>query len=177
MAIEPELFRAVFRRWPSGVTVLTCREAATGRVRGMTVSSLTGVSLEPPMVSVCVHTQARMSCLIREELCFGVHVLGAAMQELSDRCAGFLGEEAHWLDDVECKAVASGAPILQSDGAWMDCRLLQHMEAGDHTMFLGLIEAAAPGALEPLLWYDGSYRELAEACSPQWGRDLLETPS
>jgi len=158
MPISPDTFRDLMRRWASGITVLTCRHA--GEVHGMTASAFCSVSLEPPLALVCVGREHRTHAYIREAGVFGLHILDGSMRHLSDRCAGFLGEEGHRLNDLPHRVEATGAPILEGALGWLDCTLWQAHEAGDHTVFIGEIQAAGAREGEPLLWYNRGYRTL-----------------
>lgn len=162
MGVDAQTFREVLRHWASGVTVITCREPAReGGVHGMTASSFTSVSLEPPLVLVCVHRDAQSHQLILEQKAFAVHILGGERDErLSDRCAGFLGEEGHWLDDFPHHSEQTGAPVLSGALAWMDCALWQAYDGGDHTIFVGEVRAAGSAEGPPLLWFNRGYRRL-----------------
>jgi flavin reductase (DIM6/NTAB) family NADH-FMN oxidoreductase RutF len=158
--IDADTFREVLRRWASGITVITCRRE--GGVHGMTASAFCSVSLAPPLVLVCVAHQNRTHDYIRDEGAFGVHILSTEMEEISNRCAGFLGEEAHWLNDVPNHREVTGAPILDDALAWMDCSLWKAYEGGDHTIYVGEIQAAGAERGKPLLWYQRSYRTVTE---------------
>src|SRR5579862_2503239 len=124
-------------RWASGVTIVTCRGELGPH--GMTASSFTGVSLDPPLVLVCVERSTHTHRMIEQERAFGVHVLREDMQALSSRCAGFEGEERHWLADHPTRVEVTGAPILEEALAWMDCSLWRAYEGGDHTIYVGEI--------------------------------------
>lgn len=160
MPIDSHTFKEVLSRWASGITVVTC--GTPEGLHGMTASSFCGVSLDPPLILVCVDRRNRTHRLIREAGVFGVHILGSHMQEISDRCAGFLGEEGHQLRDVEYGTKVTGAPILEGTLAWMDCVLTQAHEAGDHTIYVGEIQAAGATEGTPLLWFERGYHRLAE---------------
>jgi flavin reductase (DIM6/NTAB) family NADH-FMN oxidoreductase RutF len=159
--IDPETFKEVLRRWTSGVTVVTCRRSGRG-VHGMTASSFTSVSLDPPLVLVCVDRRTRTHEYVLAEEAFGIHILGTEMEDVANRCAGFLGEAAHELDDLPSRVEVTGAPILNGTVAWMDCSLWRAYEGGDHTIFVGELRAAGPGDGRPLLWFDRDYRHLRE---------------
>jgi flavin reductase (DIM6/NTAB) family NADH-FMN oxidoreductase RutF len=128
----------------------------------MTASSFCSVSLEPPLVLVCVNRRTLTHALIPEQGSFAIHVLRDDLEDVSDRCAGFLGEEAHWLNDLPYRTERTGAPVLDGVLCWLDCSLWQAYDGGDHTIFVGEVQAAgkAPGA--PLLWFHRGYRLLAE---------------
>ena len=160
MAIDKETFRAVMSRWASGITVVTCRR--DGGVHGMTASAFCGVSLDPPLVLVCIDQRNRTHEYIREQGAFGVHLLNTEMEGISNRCAGFLGEDGHWLLDVPCHTEVTGAPILNESLAWMDCSLWQSYGGGDHTIYVGEIQGGGAAGGKPLLWFNRGYRTLSE---------------
>jgi len=158
--IDATTFKKILRRWTSGVTVVTCHRE--GGVHGMTASSFTSVSLEPPLVLVCVDRRTRMFEYLQGQTAFGIHILGTDMEEVSNRCAGFLGEEAHELDDLGYHVEVTGAPILNDTLAWMDCSLWGLYDGGDHAIFVGEIQAAGARDGSPLLWFNRDYRALSE---------------
>ncbi len=155
MSIPPDLFKTVLSRWASGVTVVTCRR--DGGIHGMTASSFSSVSMNPPLVLICVDRRNRTHGFIQEQRCFGIHILERKQEEVSNQCAGFRGEEGNQLLDATHRAEATGAPILDGALAWMDCRLWQEYDGGDHTIFVGEIVAAGAGEGDPLLWYARGY--------------------
>lgn len=161
MAVEPELFREVLRHWASGITVVTCR-GEDGGVHGMTASSFTSVSLDPPLILVCVKRGNRTHGYLEEQGTFGVHLLDERMERLCGRCAGFYGEEAHRLDDLPHRTEATGAPILDDALAWLDCAVWQAYEGGDHTIYVGEIRAGGAREGAPLLWYNRGFRRLSD---------------
>jgi flavin reductase (DIM6/NTAB) family NADH-FMN oxidoreductase RutF len=158
--IDNHTFKQVMRHWASGITVVTCRRP--GGIHGMTASSFCSLSLEPPLLLVCIDRRNRTHDYIREQGSFGVHLLGSDMTDLSDRCAGFLGEEGHWLQDVEFHTEVTGAPVLDRALAWMDCSVWQIHDGGDHSIYVGEIQAAGEAEGSPLLWFDRGYHRLAE---------------
>jgi flavin reductase (DIM6/NTAB) family NADH-FMN oxidoreductase RutF len=129
----------------------------------MTASAFTSVSLEPPLILVCVDRRTRTHGYLPEQGAFGVHILGVGMEEVSDRCAGFRGEAGHWLDDLPHRVERTGAPILDGTLAWMDCSVWRSYDGGDHTIFVGQVEAAGATDGQPLLWFERGYQVLREA--------------
>jgi flavin reductase (DIM6/NTAB) family NADH-FMN oxidoreductase RutF len=148
-------------RWSSGITVVTCRRPEG--VHGMTASSFTSLSLDPPLILVCVAKHAGTHGMIAEEGALGVHILGEGMEVLSDRCAGFHGIEGHWLNDVPSHAEHTGAPILDHSLAWLDCTVWNAYDGGDHTIYIGEIQAAGVQDGAPLLWFQRGYHLLAKS--------------
>lgn len=165
--IQAEQFKAIMTRWASGITIVTARSgpdllpSSPGLVHGMTASSFTSVSLDPPLVLVCVNRRHLTHRLIESQRCFGVNILAAGMHTVSDRCAGFLGEEAHWLDDLPWHPGVTGAPLLDDALAWMDCTLWSAYAGGDHTIFVGEIQGGGARGGDPLLWCNRRYAALA----------------
>jgi flavin reductase (DIM6/NTAB) family NADH-FMN oxidoreductase RutF len=128
----------------------------------MTANSFTSVSLNPPLVLICVDKKHLTNALILEGKPFAINVLHSEAAELSNRCAGFRGLDGHWLDDIETRIETTGAPILAEAFAWVDCTLWQAYEGGDHTIFVGEIQAGGTTGGEPLLWFARGYRRLSE---------------
>ncbi len=159
MAIDAEEFRGVMRRWASGVSIVTTRRGPG--IQGITVSSFCSLSLDPPLVVICIDHKARSHALLRSERRFAVNVLRADQRPLADRAAGRGGEAGNWLEGVPHAPAATGAPVLKDCLAWLDCALVAEHEGGDHTLFVGRIEAAGHSDGSPLLWFDSGYRGLA----------------
>jgi len=155
MAISADLFKSLMSRWASGVTVVTCRREAG--LHGMTASSFTSVSLDPPLVLICVDRRNRTHTLIEEQKAFGLHILRRDQEEISNQCAGFRGESGNQLPGAPFHTEVTGAPILDDTLAWMDCRLWQTYDGGDHSIFVGEIVAAGTQDGDPLLWYSRGY--------------------
>jgi flavin reductase (DIM6/NTAB) family NADH-FMN oxidoreductase RutF len=158
--IDGESFRTLMRRWASGVTVVACRHGAS--VHGMTASAFSSLSLDPPLCLVCVGRHHRTHQYLLDQDSFSIHFLDETMEELSERCAGTMGEEGHCLDDLPHQLGETGAPILDGVLGWMECRLWKTHEGGDHTIFVGRIEAAGARDGLPLLWFNRGYHRLKD---------------
>jgi len=159
VAVDPTTFREVLARWASGITVVTCRRP--DGIHGMTASSFCSVSLEPPLVLVCVDRRARTHEYLQEAGAFAIHLLDGRGEEISNRCAGFQGDDGQKLDGESWRVEVTGAPVLDGTLAWMDCSLWRAYDGGDHTIYVGEVQAADTGEGEPLLWYRRGYRRLA----------------
>lgn len=163
----PETMRLVRRQWASGVAVVTTAETDSERTRfrGATVSSFTVVSLEPPIVLVCLETGARTSELIPQTGRFAVSILSQSQTVYADRFAGLGPLPDASFTGVPHQIEATGSPVLTGSLAWFDCQVRDHLEAGDHVVILGDVVAAGLGVGgddEPLLNYDGAYHRLDE---------------
>ena len=160
MPVSEERFKEVFRRWASGITIVTTHRP--GGIHGMTANSFSSLSLEPPLVLICVDKRTHTHTLIAEQQAFGIHLLARGQEHLSENCAGRAGEEGHWLEGLDYRVEITGAPILNDCAAWLDCRLWAAYDGGDHTIYVGRVEAASLTDRPPLLWFDRGYRRLEE---------------
>ena len=151
------MFRQLLGRFATGVTVLTV-SAPDGRPHGMTASSLTSVSLEPPLVLVCVDHAARMHPLIVSAERFVVNVLAAGQEELSRR---FADPHDDRFDGVRYRATPDGTVYLDGVLAHIECRRETLHEAGDHTIVVGRVVGGGAREGEPLVYFRGGYTWLA----------------
>jgi flavin reductase (DIM6/NTAB) family NADH-FMN oxidoreductase RutF len=122
----------------------------------MTANAFTSVSLRPPLVLVSVDQRARMSHLLHEGVRFGVNVLEAGQEELSDHFAGRAVEGA----PEPSFELVHGTPLVEGALAHLVARVVRSYWGGDHSLFLGQVEFARYGAGEPLLFHGGRYERL-----------------
>jgi flavin reductase len=147
--------RAVMRRFPTGVAVITVE--AGGRRAGLTVATLVTLSLEPPVVGVAVSRHAALHELLREAGVFAVSLLAAGQEDVAQHFARGVPPIAMWAG-VEVEP-GERAPLLSGAVGWLRCSLRSETAAGTHTFFTGEVEEALPGAdAAPLLRLDGEYR-------------------
>jgi flavin reductase (DIM6/NTAB) family NADH-FMN oxidoreductase RutF len=157
VTIDPDTFRSVLGRFASGITVLTARDDH-GNDFGMTVSAFCSLSLVPPLVLVCVDHVASMHDMLLGASHFAVNILAAHQEPVSRRFSG--PDEHKRFDGVGYSRGQSGAALLDDALAHIECRRLEHHEAGDHTIVVGEVEAATPYDDRPLLYYRGGYAQL-----------------
>ncbi|MCT9082124.1 flavin reductase family protein [Streptomyces fulvoviolaceus] len=156
---SPDLLRSVFRRHAAGVAVITARGDA-GPV-GFTATSLTSVSAEPPMLSFGIGTGASSWPAIAGADRVGVHILGEHQQELAATFARSgadrFGAPTSWRQGPE------GVPVLDDVLAWLVCRVVARVPAGDHRIVLAEVELGDPaGPGRPLLYHQGRFNGLRE---------------
>ncbi len=154
-------FRATLGRFASGVTVVTT--TVDGRDLGMTLSAFCSLSLEPPMILVCIDRAATLHDVLEEGVVFGVNLLAAGQEALSRRFAS--REPSDRFAGVGYARGALGAPLLDGTLAWLECRVSARHAGGDHTIVVGAV--AETGVREasgrdggPLLYYRGGYASL-----------------
>jgi flavin reductase (DIM6/NTAB) family NADH-FMN oxidoreductase RutF len=158
MALDPMLQRQVMGRFATGVTVVTTRFG--DEVSGMTANAVISLSLEPPLVAVSVDKEASMHGYIQEGKCFAINILRLDQEELSNR---FAQRGPKDFSDLNVQIAETGAPILSEALAWLDCRLVNTVAAGDHDLILGEPVAGVAAEGTPLLYYGGKYDELVSA--------------
>lgn len=150
-------FRTALSRFPSGVTVVTTKDSS-GRLHGLTVSAFCSVSLEPPLVLICVEKATASHYAFVETGIFAVNVLSAGQQSLSERFALPFDDK---FDDVEYEVDQLGVPLIAGCIANLECRVLQAYDGGDHTIFVGQVENSRIEPGEPLVYFRSDYRTLA----------------
>lgn len=162
MAVESQLFKNALAQWASGVTVVTSMDG--GQRVGITASSLTSVSLEPPRILICVSKRLYTHELLQRSRVFAVNILAEDQLEWGMRFAGMLPELEDRFAGIDCRTAVTGSPILPGVLAWLDCRLVHAYDGGDHTIFVGEVEAAEAAAepSSPLLYYSRQWRKLGE---------------
>jgi flavin reductase (DIM6/NTAB) family NADH-FMN oxidoreductase RutF len=161
MPVDPTTFRQVLGRWPSGVTVVTTADG--GQRYGLTASSFSSVSLEPPLVSVCVARASRAHEPIAAAGVFAVHILRKDQIDLGMRFAG-MTDHADRFGDLEVRTAVTGAPLLADALGWVDCKVWAAHAAGDHTIFLGeVLDGGVAGGTGPLVYHSRSWGQFADA--------------
>jgi len=159
--VPSEEFRRVLGHFATGVTIVTTRDA-DGRPTGLTVSAFCSVSLDPPQILVCVDHKSQSYPALRDGGHFAVNFLGDGHEDISRR---FATTRLDKFDGVAHRLSGHGVPLLDGALAQLECRVVSRHVEGDHTILVGLVEDARNGAGEPLLYYRGKYRRLAETPS------------
>lgn len=155
--LDPDAFRSVLARFATGVTVVTTIDG-NGRDHGMTVSAFTSLSLDPPLVLVCIDRSATMHDAIVEGTPIVVNILSAGQESLSRRFAS--GDPPNRFDGIGYARGALGASILDDVLAWLECRVVATHPGGDHTIVVGHVEGAGTRQDKPLLYYRSGYATL-----------------
>jgi flavin reductase (DIM6/NTAB) family NADH-FMN oxidoreductase RutF len=157
MPIEAAEFRRILGHWTTGVAVVTTM-TADGEPRGLTANAVASVSLEPLLVLACVERIADTHDAITTAQYFAINILAQDDERTARRFAG---------DDISDKFTGlawhvqqTGAPILDTALAWIDCHVHTAYEGGDHTIFIGEVVAGDAREGEPLGYYRGGYARL-----------------
>lgn len=153
-------FKDVLRSYPSGVTIITSADAA-GVPSGATVSAFSSLSLNPPLVLVCLTAMSRSVKAIRDCQAFSVHILGEEDAALAIRFASDGEDKFSGLPhDVDSR----GVPVLSSCAARLDCGVFSEYPGGDHVIFVGAVTEAvlSPGRSAPLVYANRKFSRPVE---------------
>ncbi|MEU5434188.1 flavin reductase family protein [Streptomyces sp. NPDC020719] len=156
---SPQLFRAVFRQHAAGVAVITAHR--DGRPVGFTATSLNSVAAEPPLLSFGIGTGSSSWPVVAETEHIGVHILGEHQEELAATFARSgadrFGAPTRWQPGPE------GVPVLDGVLAWLVCKVVARIPAGDHRIVVGQAVVGEPaGAGRPLLYHQGRFHGLRD---------------
>ena len=149
-------FRRACGRFATGVAIASVMDAQ-GTPHGLTVSSFTSVSLEPPLILVCLGHEVTSIDLFRSARHFGINVLSENQQELSER---FARKGYDRFDGLEWERGTTGVPLLKGTLATMECKVEQRITCGDHDILVGSMVAANVADGEPLIYFGSRYRGL-----------------
>lgn len=153
--------RLAMRAWASGVTIVTASHE--GVTHGMTVSSFTSVSMDPPQIIVALHNDTRTNHLVSKSGTFAVTVLAENQQELSNRFAGVVPEIEDRMSGIETERLVSEAPFIKGGLAYFDCLVKQTLPAGENTLFLAEVVAVHSNIQGlPLVYYNRDYQQLVK---------------
>jgi len=156
MAVDAFTFRQALGQFASGVTVVTTRDGA-GRPAGLTANAFCSVSLDPPLILVCVDHRSEVNQALHASGLFGVSVLHEGQESWSRR---FASGGAEKFRDVELVTGAQGTLLVPDALAHLECRVKAGHSEGDHMIWVGevLELKVAPG--RPLLYHGSVYRRL-----------------
>lgn len=157
MAINPTEFRAALSRFPSGVTVVTTKDAA-GKFHGITVSAFCSVSLDPPLILVCIEKTTCSHTAFEQSRSFVVNFLRSSQSDLSER---FASQSSDKFQGLDFRPGIDGVPIVEGCIANLECLLRNSYDGGDHTIFVGEVENVEIRDGEPLIYFHSTYGSIA----------------
>ena len=156
MSISQQEFRDALGCFASGVTVVTTRDGE-GNLHGMTVSAFSSVSMEPPLILVCIDKATASHYAFEEAGKFAVNILEENQKEISSHFATPLPDK---FADIDFTQNGEDIPLLSDALVNLECSLRNTFDGGDHTIFIGEIENAVIRDGKPLVYCHGDYRRL-----------------
>lgn len=163
-AIDPIELRRAFGTFVTGVTVVTTRDE-DGEPRGMTANSFTSVSLDPPLLLVCVNKSASSFPVFATTQSFAVNLLHEGQVDVS---AIFASKSLNKFDAVNVDSVHTGAPVLTDSLTWFDCTVHSRVDAGDHIVLIGHVRAFGTSPATPLGFCRGRYVSVNDPLPTGW---------
>jgi 3-hydroxy-9,10-secoandrosta-1,3,5(10)-triene-9,17-dione monooxygenase reductase component len=153
MAVDSMQFRSALGHFGSGVTVVTMAHEA--QKSGLTVSAFCSVSLTPPYVLVCIDKRSSTLELIRKSQAFAVNILTQDQVSISNH---FASKSEDKMSGIPHHLGILGTPLLDGTQAYLECKVTQEIDAGDHFIYLGEVEdAGVDEGKSPLLYFHGKY--------------------
>lgn len=157
MTFNANDFKRAMGQFASGVTVVTTLHGRTPI--GVTASSFTSLSLDPPLVLVSLNKRLFTHNVIAESGVFAVNVLAAHQLELGMRFAGMRPEITDRFAGLQTVTAVTGSPLLPDSLAWVDCAVWAMYDGGDHTIFVGEVRDLSVSDLDmPLLYHNRLWR-------------------
>jgi len=142
--------RGTMRNFPSGISVLTT--TLEGKRIGVTIGSLVSLSLSPPLVGVSIGRELAVHELLRDAGTFAVSILRGDQAPLAAHFARGVPPIALW-EGIGVREGSTGLPLLADALAWLECRIVDEHAVGDHTLFVGEVDAAEEGPSGTALVY------------------------
>lgn len=158
MSVTSDEFRRALGNFASGVTVVTSA-TAEGRPLGVTVASFASLSLDPPLVLICLDNRISMCEHLRQADRFAVNILAEDQAHVSNQFASRVDDR---FAGVDHRPGVTGSPVLTAALASIECRVVERCPGGDHTIFLGHVEATEVRDERPLIYFRSRYGRLAD---------------
>jgi flavin reductase (DIM6/NTAB) family NADH-FMN oxidoreductase RutF len=156
MSIDPRELRNVMGHFATGVTIITTKDK-TGKPFGLTANAFSSLSLTPPLVLVCVDKAVDCYACFEDSKVFAVNFLGEEQEQLSRR---FATKGIEKFEGVACRVGELGTPLLEGTLGYIECKVVNSYDGGDHTIYVGEIHGASASGDRPLLFFKGKYYRL-----------------
>ncbi|MBC9730749.1 flavin reductase [Streptomyces sp. TRM68367] len=162
-AVDPGLVRGVHRKFITGVTVVTTDDGGTPK--GLAVNAFSSISLDPPMVLVCVQRSSATHPALHRTSHIGISILAADQLEVAKTFAAKGDDKfAH----VSWTRGAYGAPLIDGSCAQLEVEIGERLEAGSHTVFTGRVVSARHDDLAPLVYSGGGFFDISHTAPLPW---------
>lgn len=158
MPVLEHEFRNALSRFASGVSVVTTKDA-DGNFRGITVSAFCSVSLDPPLILVCIEKETASHLAVERSKAFVVNILSGEQADVSMRFASPIPDK---FERVDFRLGINEIPVLAGCLANLECSLASAYEVGDHSIFIGNVKNIIISDGEPLLYFRSHYRLMAD---------------
>ena len=158
--IDRDQFKEVMSKFACGVTIVTTKDEHG--FHGVTVSSFCSLSLDPPLILVCVDRSIQSHDMITSAPSFIVNILSRGQTFLAEQFSGQTPLADPSFSHMPHTTAESGLPILRDTVAWLECERWNAYPAGDHTIFIGEVKRGELGEQDdPLVYFDRAFTELS----------------
>jgi flavin reductase (DIM6/NTAB) family NADH-FMN oxidoreductase RutF len=158
MAIDARELRNIMGHFITGVTVITTRDIE-GKPFGLTANAFSSLSLDPPLVLICVDKKVDCYACFEGSQVFAVNFLSEEQEHLSRR---FATKGIEKFEGIPYKTGPCGVPLLEGAMGYIECKLINGYDGGDHTIYVGEVLDAAASGERPLLFFKGKYYRLPQ---------------
>ena len=159
MAIDSQALRQIMGHFATGVTVITTKDRA-GTPFGLTANAFTSLSLNPPLVLICIDKAVQCYPCFEESKLFAVNLLSEEQEEISRR---FATKGIEKFAGIKWHPSESGIALLDGAMGHIECKVVHSYDGGDHTIYVGEITDAAASGDRPLIFFKGKYYRLPKA--------------
>lgn len=153
--VGPDEYKRALRNFTSGVTVVTVADG--DEQHGMTATAFASVSLDPPLILVCLEKTSNTRVFVLNSERFVVNFLTAGQEQIA---RAFAAPGRKPFDSIAHTRAPGGAAILDGALAWLDCSVTHVVDGGDHDVVIAAVEACDASEGEPLVYYQQHYRAL-----------------
>jgi len=161
MSIDQNQLQKVMRKWTTGVTVVSAH--FEGKDHGMTVSSFTSVSLNPPLVTISLMKDSRTLQMIKRSDSFAITILSSDQVKISEIFAGEVADAENRFEGIETLKLVTGSPVVKGGLGFFDCNVSEVHDFTSNSLIIGEVIAADIGEENrPLLYFDQRYHQLQE---------------
>ena len=158
MVASNDLFKELMRRFAAGVTLVTFNE--NKKFGGLTVSSFCSLSMEPPLVLICIDRKIASHESLEKTDVFGVNICNSEQGKLAWDFASSKIDKNELIKSLPHTLTKLGTPLLEGCLATMECKITQKHDGGDHTIFVGQVEEGKfDENAEPLVYYGSGLGE------------------
>lgn len=157
MPVEKAEFRSALGHFASAVTVVTTALEG-GELAGITVTAFSSLSLDPPLVLVCIDKRAKLHDHFQRGGSYAVNILADDQEFVSRR---FASSGPDQFKEIGYSLGATGAPLIQGTVCGIECRIVDLLPGGDHTIVVGEVESTRINNSKPLCYFRGGYAGLA----------------
>ena len=158
MSVDNQAFKNALKMWASGVAVVTTN--SDSGEQGMTVTSFSSVSMDPPQILVCINESAETGAAIIEGEQFAVNILSSEQEQVSNEFAGG-SSMAERFANVAWKKGELGLPVFDDALVGLECTLVEKVKAGSHWVMIGEVQSTQVQAADPVLYFNGGYARVA----------------